>query len=77
MLGLLKKFLMECNFFVVFLIVADALKTLDPNLFGKWTHYLNLKAAFYEAYVSRVTRGRGSIFSPYYISRGQGSYFLE
>ncbi len=32
--------------------VADALKTLDPVLFGKWGHYLGLKAAVYEAYVS-------------------------
>ena len=33
-------------------VVADALKTLDPNQFGKWTHYLTLKASFYESYVS-------------------------
>ena len=35
---------------------GDALNTLDPNLFGKWTHYLTLKAAFYEAYVSASVR---------------------
>ena len=31
---------------------GDSLKTLDQAQFGKWTHYLNLKAAVYEAYVS-------------------------
>ena len=35
--------------------VADALKTLDPVLFGKWGHYLGLKAAVYEAYVSPLS----------------------
>lgn len=31
---------------------GDALKTLDPAQFGKWSSYLSLKAAFYESYVS-------------------------
>ena len=35
-----------------FTLAGDALKTLDPHQFGKWTSYLALKAAFYEAYVS-------------------------
>ncbi|XP_064402696.1 BRO1 domain-containing protein BROX-like [Halichondria panicea] len=34
----------------IFKQAADALKTLDPVLFGKWGHYLGLKAAVYEAY---------------------------
>lgn len=34
----------------IFTQAADALKTLDPNQFGKWTHYLTLKASFYESY---------------------------
>ncbi len=33
--------------------LGDALKTLDPNQFGKWSHYLMLKAAFYESYVRK------------------------
>ncbi len=35
---------------------ADALKTLDPVMFGKWSHYLGLKSAVYEAYVSFLSR---------------------
>lgn len=30
---------------------GDSLKTLDQAQFGKWSHYLNLKAAVYQAYV--------------------------
>jgi len=33
------------------LCLGDALKTLDPAMFGKWGHYLGLKAAVYESYV--------------------------
>ena len=32
--------------------VGDSLKTLDQAQFGKWSHYLNLKASVYNAYVS-------------------------
>ena len=35
-----------------FTIAGDALKTLDPAQFLKWSSYLALKAAFYESYVS-------------------------
>lgn len=37
-----------------FTVAGDALKTLEPAQFAKWTSYLALKAAFYESYV-RVT----------------------
>ena len=35
--------------------VGDALKTLDPVQFNKWSHYLLLKASFYESYVKNIT----------------------
>lgn len=35
-----------------FTVAGEALKTLDPAQFGKWAHYLALKASFYESYVS-------------------------
>ena len=35
--------------------VGDSLKTLDQAQFGKWSHYLNLKASVYNAYVSCYT----------------------
>ena len=33
---------------------GEALKTLDPAQFGKWSSYLAMKAAFYDAYVSTL-----------------------
>lgn len=35
-----------------FTVAGDALKTLDPAQFNKWSSYLALKASFYESYVS-------------------------
>ncbi|XP_003385070.1 PREDICTED: BRO1 domain-containing protein BROX-like [Amphimedon queenslandica] len=34
----------------LFVLAADALKTLDQTQFGKWTAYLQLKGSIYEAY---------------------------
>lgn len=31
---------------------VDSLKTLEPRMVAKWTTYLQMKATFYEAYVS-------------------------
>ena len=39
----------SCSFFLV--CAGDALKTLDPSTFKKWSSYLKMKATFYEAHV--------------------------
>ena len=38
--------------FILPFLSADALKTLDQVQFGKWITYLQMKASFYESYVS-------------------------
>lgn len=35
----------------MFTTAADAITSLDEKVFGHWTKYLRLKAAFYAAYV--------------------------
>lgn len=35
----------------MFLSAASAIKALEPNKFGKWMSYFQLKSAFYESYV--------------------------
>jgi len=41
------------NFFVMLIIhTGDALKSMEPLKAGKWKKYLDLKAAFYQSYVS-------------------------
>lgn len=53
--------------FFIFLILGDALKTLDPVMFGKWSHYLGLKSAVYESYVSYNLLTNAINFSIYYM----------
>ena len=36
-------------------VSGDSLKSVDPSKAGKWKKYCDLKAAFYEAYVSIIS----------------------
>ena len=40
--------------FTIHVHVGDSLKSVEPAKAGKWKKYLDLKAAFYQSYVSQV-----------------------